>query len=269
MGHYTIGVAFHAVTVLPVAAHLSGNREMYGQQISFEHPWYLVLLVLLLPLWWFSFLHLRSLGPLRRWFALILRTALLATIIFAIAGVQLVQTSQRVTVMYVLDQSASIPSARRQMMLDFVIRNVKEHRVDERGDKAGIVIFGREAMIEYPPLDEDLPNLRKFESDIGARDATNLEAALKLAQASMPEDSSRRVVIVSDGNENIGNAEKLASRLSESGIGINVVPVPLTTTAEVIVEKVDLPKKIRVGQPFEARVVITAITETEDQVRGN
>ena len=43
----------------------------------------------------------------------------------------------------------------------------------------------------------------------------------------MPEDTSRRIVIVTDGNENVGQARKLAARVAASGIGFDVVPVML------------------------------------------
>ena len=59
----------------------------------------------------------------------------------------------------------------------------------------------------------------------------------------MPEEStSRRIVIVTDGNENLGHARKLARRVADSGIGIDVVPVMLENRSEVLVEKIDIAK---------------------------
>ncbi len=172
------------------------------------------------------------------------------------AGVQLVWTTDRITVIYLLDQSESIPAERRQQMLQFVSANVREYRDAKREDRAGVIVFGRNATIAVPPFSDDLPLIRDTEADFGPRDATNLEEALELANASMPEDSRRRIVIVTDGNETIGDAKKVASRLSLAGIGIDVVPVPAFDGADVLVEKIDLPGDIRNGQPFEARVVV-------------
>ncbi len=128
--------------------------------------------------------------------------------------------------------------------------------IHERNDRAGIVVFGRDASIEIPPFDENIPPLRRLESMRGGTDATNLETALNLAQASMPEDTSRRIVIVTDGNENIGQARKLAARVADAGIGIDVVPVCWKQVAKCLTEKIDVPENIRKGQPFEMRVVI-------------
>ncbi|QDS87823.1 von Willebrand factor type A domain protein [Rosistilla ulvae] len=229
---------------------------MFGLRLGFEHPGYLALLILIPVFWLASYRGLALLGPVRRTFALLLRTLVAAAIVLALAGVQLVWTDDRMTVMYLLDQSESIPVAKRDAMLQYVIRNVAAQRNTARADRAGIIVFGKEAAVEIPPFDDDIPDLRRLESYLGRKDATNLEAALKLAQAAMPDDTSRRIVVVTDGNENLGNASQLASRIARAGIGIDVVPVQLDATSEVLVEKIDLPPDIRRGQPFEARVVI-------------
>ncbi|MBB3209772.1 putative membrane protein/Mg-chelatase subunit ChlD [Rhodopirellula rubra] len=225
-------------------------------RIGFESPGYLLCLAVLPLIWYLGWRHLGVLGPVRRWVALLARTLVWAGIVAALAGIQLVWTSDRVTVMYVLDQSESIPLTKRTAMLDFVIAAVSKHRNDARGDRAGLIVFGRDATIEIPPYDDDVPPMRRLESLLERTDATNLEAALNLAQASMPEDTARRIVIVTDGNENIGQARSMASRLADAGIGIDIVPVISQAGEEVLVEKIDLPSNIRKGQPFEARIVI-------------
>ena len=233
---------------------------MFSFRLGFENPNYLWLLLGLPVLWFVGYESLAVLGRFRRWFALAFRTLVWSAIVVALAGVQMVWVSDRVTVMYLLDQSESIPEAKRRVMLDYVTRNVARHRKSEREDRAGIIIFGRDASIELPPFDEGI-QIQRLESRLERTDATNLETAIGLAQASMPEDSSRRIVIVTDGNENLGQAKKLAARVADAGIGIDVVPVVLNASNEVLVEKLDLPTDIRKGQPFEPRLVINNITE--------
>ncbi len=243
---------------------------MFGLRLGFDHPGYLWLLIALPLLWWIGYRSLASLGTVRQLAALSLRSLIWTVIVLAISGVQWVWTHDRLTVMYLLDQSESIPVLKRQAMLTYVIQSVREHRDQTREDRAGIIVFGREAAIEIPPFDDDIPELRQLESLQDGNDATNLESALNLAQASMPEDTARRVVIVTDGNENLGRASKLASQLGNAGIGIDVVPVLLNATSEVLVEKIDLPDNIRKGQPFEARVVISNYSDADssDAVTG-
>ncbi len=231
-------------------------------EVGFQHPWYLLLLLLIPLVWWLGLKSLAGLGPWRRSIAIALRTAVMLLVIFAIAGIQWIWSSEKLTVIYLLDQSDSIPVAKRQLMFEYAIQSVKQHRHSERQDRAGLIVFGREASIEVPPFDEDLPNINRPESFFGKSDATNLESALKLAQASFLEDSAKRIVILTDGNQTLGSAEATAQRLSDTGIGIDVVPVRLDSKTEVLVEKIDVPGFVRQGQTVDARVVINRYSES-------
>ncbi|MFO1066655.1 MAG: VWA domain-containing protein [Pirellulales bacterium] len=237
---------------------------MNNISFSFEYPWMLALLIVLPVLWISSYGSLSGLGAGRRLAALTFRSLLVSLLIFALAGVQWVWTSDKLTVIYLLDQSDSIARAKRDVMLRYAIDSVREHRRETRSDRAGLIVFGREAAIEFPPFDDDLPDVKAVESNLGRTDATNLEAALKLAQASFPEDSAKRVVIVTDGVETIGSASNIAKSMAEAGIGIDVVPIDLSAKSEILVEKVELPSEIRQGQPFETRVVVQRYQEGND-----
>ena len=230
---------------------------MFGLDIGFDSPGFLFLLLLLPLLWIWSFQSLAGLGPARRIFALVLRTVVFTLLVLALANTQLRRTSETMTVIYLLDQSASIPQEQREAMVEYVVNDVVLHREDKYRDRASVIVFGRQATIEVPPLDDNLPILGRLESMTNLRtDATDVSAAMKLAQATFPEGTARRVVIVSDGNENLGDALGMARQLVEDGVGIDVVPVQLDKRSEVSVERVALPADIRKGQPFEARVVL-------------
>ncbi len=246
---------------------------MWNLELGFDRPEFLWLLLLVPVFWAVSFRTLASLGRLRRLIAIGLRTLVVVLFICALAEIQLQRISEKITVIYVLDQSESIPRPKRELMREYVVQQVHEHRDPRREDRAGVIVFGREAAIEVPPYDDDIPDTGTFESFLERRDATNLESALKLAQASFPEDSAKRIVIVTDGNENLGNASSVAPTLASNGIGIDVVPVRLNTRAEVAVEKVTIPSDIRRGTPFEVRTVLNNFVEptaehSTERVRG-
>ncbi len=239
-------------------------------RFSFEYPWLLLLLAILPLIWVSSFRSMAGLGPGRRIAALLFRSVVMLVIIFALAGIQWVWISDKLTVIYLLDQSDSIARAKRDVMLEYAIKSVRAHRQAERSDRSGLIVFGREAAIEFPPYDDNLPDVKGIESYLGRTDATNLESALKLAQASFPEDSAKRVVIITDGIETVGSASAVAKSMSEAGIGIDVVPISLAAKSEILVEKVDLPTNIREGQPFESRIVVNKYQEpgTDEPVPG-
>ena len=230
---------------------------MGNLQLAFDRPWFLAALALVPLLWVFSYHSLAGLGRYRSLFAILLRSVVLTLLILALAQMQFLRSSDRVTVIYLLDQSASIPPDVRESMVDYVVEDVERHRDDARRDRASVIVFGRQANIEVPPLDADLPLVNRLETLTTLQsDATNLEGAIKLAQATFPEDSANRLVILSDGNENLGNAAEIANQLAQDGVGIDVIPVWLNRSNDVSVERVSLPADIRRGQPFEARVVV-------------
>jgi uncharacterized membrane protein len=227
---------------------------MFHYHLSFASPAYLLLLALLPVLLLASYRRLAALGRWRRWVALLLRVAVATLVILALAEVQIVQTSDRLTVVYLLDQSFSVPAERRQALIDYI--NADMHQRRKRKDRAGVVVFGRDAAIEIPPFDDDVQVAQAIESVIDP-EYTNLAAAMKLAQAIFPEDAAKRIVLVSDGNQNLGNAMEQAQALAAAGVGIDVAPIHYQARAEIIVERVAIPPDVRRGEPFDLRVVIT------------
>ncbi len=249
------------------------NAAFWDIGLAFDNPWWrwllALLVVLLVAMWTWSYHSLAGLGSFRRVVALLFRSLVLTLIMLALADVQILRKNDGLTVIYLLDQSASIPSAQRQTMLNYVVEEVEAHRDDAYRDRASVIVFGRDATIEIPPLDDDLPLYNRIEGAADLRtDATNLEAAMKLAQATFPEDASKRLVIISDGNENLGRAENIARQLAAEGVSIDAVPVKLSRRAEVAVERVALPGDIRKGQPFNATVVLNNLTPATSDDAG-
>lgn len=230
---------------------------MLDYRLTFESPAYLVLLAVVPVLWLIGLRSLAGLGTWRRRLALLVRAALAVLVIFALAGIQLVRTSQRLAVLYVVDRSLSVPADKSQTLVEYINRSAAEHLDTGREDRAGVIVFGREAVVESPPLEGRAHLPARFESSVDA-EATNLAAALRLAQALFPADAAKRVVVISDGSQNVGDAYSQAQRLAESGIGIDVLPIARDGKREVAVEKIVLPADIRQGTPFQGRVVLNS-----------
>ena len=234
--------------------------------LVFNSPWYLLLLLLLPAMWWFSFHSLSGLGRWRRLLALGLRTLVMLLIVAALAEMQYQRTSDRLTVIYLLDQSLSIPESRRDAMVRYVNASIRDQRQAEKDDRAGVIVFGRNAEVEVPPVDFSIQLGRKVESLLD-RDFTNLSAAMQRAMAMFPHDSAKRIVLVTDGNQNVGDALEEARAIADSGVSIDVLPVPLDQRSDVAVETFALPPDIRRNQPFEARVVVNN-TSTDAEGAG-
>lgn len=230
---------------------------MLGYQIGFASPWYALWLGLLGAVlawvWIRGWRRLRLLGRARRLAVLSARSAVTALIFLALAEVQIVRTSDELTVFYLLDQSLSIPAEHRRAMVEYVNAEVSRHR--RQHDRAGVIVFGREAAIEVPPVDDDL-RLPRIESPVDP-EATSLAAALKLALAAFPDETAKRIVVVTDGNENLGAVDDQLPALGRAGVGIDVVPVRYRGRADVVVERLSVPSDVRRGQPFDLHVVLS------------
>ena len=124
-------------------------------------------------------------------------------------------------------------------------------------DRAGLIVFGRQPRLELPPSDAPRFNLTELPP---ARDGnyTDIAAAIKLALASFPEGTGKRIVLISDGNENLGNAEEQARLAKSIGVQIDVVPLAAgqRNEDEVLVERVEAPPLTEQGPKVPIRVLV-------------
>jgi uncharacterized membrane protein len=226
--------------------------------VTVGSPWWLVLLPLILPpLILVSFRSLAGLGPLRRLLAIALRSAVVTLIVLALAEVQTVRRSDRLTTMFLVDASQSIPQESQGPALSYVSEASKKRRKD---DMAGVIVFGKGPRVETPPAPSEL-TLLGIESTIDP-EYTDLAAAIKLALATFPEDTARRIVLLSDGNENRGNALEQALAAKALGVEIDVLPLEYHYDREVLVEKVSIPPDVKKGETVNISVVIRASEPT-------
>ncbi|MEQ8848327.1 VWA domain-containing protein [Botrimarina sp.] len=239
---------------------------MFSHSLAFDSPWWLALLMGLPLLWALSYRGLSGLGRYRRVMALVLRSVVYTLIVFALADAHYRKETDRLTVLYLLDQSLSVPEAQREAMVSLVNDLIREHRRDDKGDRAGVIVFGGDAEVELPPVDFNY-EMTRIESLVD-RQATNLEAAMSRAMALFPPDSARRVVLVTDGNETSGDALRQARAMAAAGVSVDVLPLPLAARSETAVDKVALPSDVRLDQPFEVRIVIDHETESDTGTEG-
>jgi uncharacterized membrane protein len=222
--------------------------------ITFGNPGWLILIpVLLLPLVWTSYRSLAGLGPLRRALAILFRVVVISLVLLALADLQSVRRSDRLTTMFLIDASNSVPREAQKAALEYVTNASKKRRHD---DLSGVVVFGREPRVEVPPAPSEL-NLLGVESTID-NENTDPGAALKLALATFPEDTARRIVMISDGNENRGNLLEQAATAKSLGVQVDVLPIDYHYDREVLVEKVSIPPDVKKGETVNINVVIRA-----------
>ncbi|MBI4577168.1 MAG: VWA domain-containing protein [Planctomycetes bacterium] len=236
---------------------------MRAGPVEFAEPAWLLLLLLALPavaLWRAS---LMPLPHWRAWGSLGLRLALLAGLAAAMASPRLVRTSDRLCVLFVLDWSDSMRPRGREAGLAWVQEALKG--LGER-DRAGLIVFGEDAYVEWPPTEQPLPGEPET---VLATSFTDISRALRLATATFPEDAVRRAVLVSDGNENLGDAirEAMALQAGDVVLDTHLVTEGRGSATEVLVERVQVPPRSARGEPVGVRVVVEATSAGEGHLR--
>src|ERR1039457_3833223 len=229
---------------------------------QFTHPYYLLLLAPSLA-WviWFAWKTDVQVSPWRRWTALGIRTVVLAAIVFAIAGLQWLRPMEGMNVFFALDRSDSFPSPQQEAAREYVTRICKEKK---KADKAGVIVFGAEASIESSP--NAAVDVTKIQAVVGT-ERSDLAAAIRLATAAFPETGQKRLVLMSDGNENIGDALGAVLAARPLGVTVDVVPMGVARANDVSVQKLQVPSKLKEGQVFEVKIFVQADRATPATVR--
>ncbi|MFM1802247.1 MAG: hypothetical protein RJA81_1599, partial [Planctomycetota bacterium] len=233
------------------------GKALANYSIVFVRPWWLLLFPVLATLFYlWSRRSLSGLGRFRRKLAMTIRFMVLALVVAALAEPQIVWKNDRLTTLYLVDLSQSIPRDQIEPMLNFVRQSTIEHR--KADDLAGMIVFGRNARVEIPPSPSEIRFLG-VESMLETEN-TDLSGALKLAMGSFPEDSARRIVLISDGNQNRGNLFEQALQAKAQDIQIDVLPINYNydNDQEVLVEKISLPPSVKVGETVNLNVVLRA-----------
>jgi uncharacterized membrane protein len=203
----------------------------------------------------------RRVGVGRRRVALAVRMLLLSALVLALAGFRLVLPVDRLATVFVVDLSDSIGAAGREDALAFVRESLE---VMPEGDVAGIVGFGRAALVERLPSE-----LREIDRIASApvRSATDVGAALRLASALFPDDAQKRIVLLSDGNDTTGQGQSEAALAAARGIQVETKVIGLGAAEEVLVQRLATPSTAHLGEEIEASATIDSTVAQPATVR--
>jgi uncharacterized membrane protein len=220
---------------------------------QFTNPWWLVLApVCLVWVGWLAWKTDVQISPWRRWMAFALRVLMVLLVVLAMAGLQWKRPLEGMNVYFVLDRSDSVPSAQQEAAREFVKKTAVEKKPV---DQVGVIVFGADASIEFsvnPRID-----LEKIHAVVGT-ERTDLASAIRLATAAFPETGQKRIVLLSDGNENIGDALSAVLTAEPLGVSLDAVPLGVSRGSDVSVQKLTMPNQLKKGQTFEVKIFAQA-----------
>ncbi len=228
---------------------------------GFERPEFLALFLLIVPIVVLAFWSRRKIPLHRRLLALGLRLALLATIVFAIAGFTWKQAIDALGVVFVVDRSASVGGSGQAQASQF-IEDALKHQTSE--DRAGIVVFGSDGMVESEPR-EGL-EFHGIEATPSPHQ-TDIASGLRLGTALLPSDRARRIVLLTDGEQTRGDAAAQALLTAGDDLELQVVTIGGDSGPDVLLEDLITPARVDEGAAFDLRVVINAEEPADGSLR--
>jgi uncharacterized membrane protein len=160
----------------------------------------------------------------------------------------------------VADRSASVQSAQ-----DTELATVQRILALRQGDNlAGVVSFGRDPQVEVNASTN--PQFSSFQGRPNPH-YTDMASALQLAGSILPADTRRHIALVSDGRGNLGDAVAQARLLRAEGVRVDTVAINVPVGAEVLVDRLDAPRSIAIGERADVKAVIVSNTDTPATVR--
>jgi Ca-activated chloride channel homolog len=222
--------------------------------MSFQSPWFLFLV--LLPAAWAAWQWRSS----ARRAALLVKALAFALIALALAEPRLTVYSHKVGVAILADTSLSVPAEDLKRATGLAARLERARG----GNWTRVIPFARSArQVAATEMRSDKP-LAHSPGTEGR--GTNLEAAIREGIASMPSGVLPRVVLISDGNENLGSATRAIWQARQLGVPVDTMLLDGRPEPALRVLSVSVPAEVFSGERFPMDVTLSSPRAAEAKV---
>ncbi len=231
--------------------------------LEFKYPF---MLLLLLPAGWFIYLFIKQAISIKRWtkeakLIALLRSTLFLVLIFALTVPQILLPAKENYVIFLVDRSASVQGS-EQKILDWLEKSVSQKEVD---DSFAVASFGKETALEQELKRTNEP-LIDFYTEID-RSETDIEEALTFASTMIPNDSSGRIVLFTDGNETSGSANEAIELLKNRHIQLDAVVMERVHADDMSLEELKVPPALFAGENARLELVVNSTSEKKAAIR--
>lgn len=211
------------------------------------HPLWLLLAPLAF-VWFFAWGRHTGWRPVAGTLRIVSWCALAAAL--AEVGVRIALPQKPLALIAAVDRSASIDTAGRQWQERFVAE-VAQRLAPQ--DQLGVLVFaGGAEVVHWPSVGRRVA----WPATGPGEDATDIAQALRRAADLFPADHQRRLLLLSDGNENRGEATGQIPALRALGVEVYAAVPPSRFDTGPRVTKVHLPKSLYSGSPARLDIVI-------------
>ncbi|MEQ8189514.1 MAG: VWA domain-containing protein [Candidatus Eremiobacterota bacterium] len=233
--------------------------------MEFNYPEAFWLLLLIIPLYYFTRNSISQLPQWRFILSFTLRIIIFILIIASISEVQIRKPNNRLCVIFIADISKSISDLNKEEIKFFINKATGKKPHD---DMAGLIVTGGNSSIEFVPSVN--PGVDNFSSVVDTNH-TNIAGSFQLALAMFPADANKRIVLMSDGQENAGNAINEATIVSANHVPVDILPLDSSLEREVFIKDFTIPEHVSKNEPFDAKIVLesTILSDVKIQFYRN
>jgi Ca-activated chloride channel homolog len=184
-----------------------------------------------------------------------LRVLALAALALALAGPLAGSSARQTDVVFALDVSSSIARETVAEALDFV------NRARESAVRIGLVVFGADAAVESPVASGGEP-VREITAQV-ERAGTDIGRAIEVAVGAFDTAAHRRIVLLTDGRENLGDARAAAAVARSLGVEIHTVALENPAQrGETWLQGMTVPLQVRLHEPYSVQAVVMSSQPT-------
>ena len=232
--------------------------------LTVDTYWPLLLLLIIPYFWWIQGKTLTDLSPKHLRLSGSVRSAIVALLALALMQPTLYRSSDWISVVYLLDISQSVAPAAIQSAIEWIQKTNDEGRPAQ----ARFIPFAANSTVL-----NNVDQLKKVEvankSVQRAIDqtGTGIEGAVDSAIHTFAPHHLKRLVLITDGNENAGHMMNVVSRLKQENIHVYTQPLQARANRDVWVETIMAPSEVPTEELFPVEAHVYSQTETPADCR--
>lgn len=194
--------------------------------------------------------------PNRRRYWILVRVLTLLFLILSLTAWNINLTAKDTSTIFLVDSSISVEDSKRG-----IEEYINSQLVSmEAKDKAAIITFGKKPMVDMPLTDRvgDIKLISEPNPYF-----TDIQGALGFAVDCFPEKSNKRLVLITDGRENAGDALEAANRLREKKINLEIHYIDSHKGNDVQLTSIELPNNIHKSENIPMELTIDSTIDVK------
>jgi uncharacterized membrane protein len=192
----------------------------------------------------------------------VLRTSIVSLVVVSLAAPTIPLRQDGTSVVFAVDESASMSEEVKRDARQWVQDAMKGMSGQ---DRAAVVTFGRDPQVQRGLTEE---RDHAFTTSQFDDSSTSIERALRVSRSLLSNAGSRRIVLVTDGAENAGDARQESRLAAAEGIEVSSVVIPSKTVQpEVLVQAIEAPSNVRDGEDFDLTVTVYSTVKQPATIR--